>query len=84
MKAVIESISVVVDAIESHIKEIITSGALKPGQQLPSERDLQKQSASPPAAKRSPCQARLQALGLIRIHHGKGARSWKTTRARRR
>ncbi len=71
MKAVIESISVV-DAIESHIKEIITSGKLKPGQQLPSERDLQKQLGVSRLPLREAL-ARLQALGLIRIHHGKGA-----------
>ena len=71
MKAVIESISVV-DAIETHIKEIITSGKLKPGQQLPSERDLQKQLGVSRLPLREAL-ARLQALGLIRIHHGKGA-----------
>ena len=71
MKPVIESISVV-DAIEAHIKGVITSGSLKPGQQLPSERDLQKQLGVSRLPLREAL-ARLQALGLIRIHHGKGA-----------
>ena len=71
LKSVIESISVV-DAIEAHIKGVIMSGALKPGEQLPSERDLQKQLGVSRLPLREAL-ARLQALGLIRIHHGKGA-----------
>jgi DNA-binding FadR family transcriptional regulator len=67
----IESVSVV-DAIERRIKELIANGTLKPGQQLPSERNLQAQLGVSRLPLREAL-ARLQALGLIRIRHGKGA-----------
>lgn len=71
MNNLIESVSVV-DAIERRIKELIASGVLKPGQQLPSERELQAQLGVSRLPLREAL-ARLQALGLIRIRHGKGA-----------
>ena len=71
MNMLIESVSVV-DAIEERIKEMIASGTLKPGQQLPSERNLQAQLGVSRLPLREAL-ARLQALGLIRIRHGKGA-----------
>lgn len=71
MNTLIESVSVV-DAIERRIKELIASGTLKPGQQLPSERNLQTQLGVSRLPLREAL-ARLQALGLIRIRHGKGA-----------
>jgi len=71
VNTLIESISVV-DAIERRIKELIAGGTLKPGQQLPSERQLQTQLGVSRLPLREAL-ARLQALGLIRIRHGKGA-----------
>lgn len=71
MNNLIESVSVV-DAIERRIKELIANGTLKPGQQLPSERNLQAQLGVSRLPLREAL-ARLQALGLIRIRHGKGA-----------
>jgi DNA-binding FadR family transcriptional regulator len=67
----IESVSVV-DAIESRIKGMIRGGELKPGDQLPSERELQSQMSVSRLPLREAL-ARLQALGLINIRHGKGA-----------
>ena len=67
----IESVSVV-DAIESRIKQMLVSGKLEPGQRLPSERNLQNQLGVSRLPLREAL-ARLQALGLIRIRHGKGA-----------
>jgi len=71
MGALIESVTVV-DAVERHIKELIASGALKPGEQMPSERELQAELGVSRLPLREAL-ARLQALGLIRIRHGKGA-----------
>jgi GntR family transcriptional repressor for pyruvate dehydrogenase complex len=62
----------VVDAIEARIKEMIMSGKSKPGDQLPSERVLQSQLGVSRLPLREAL-ARLQALGLISIRHGKGA-----------
>ena len=71
MSNLIESVSVV-DAIESRIKQMISDGLLIPGQQLPSERELQAELGVSRLPLREAL-ARLQALGLIRIRHGKGA-----------
>jgi GntR family transcriptional regulator, transcriptional repressor for pyruvate dehydrogenase complex len=71
MKSLIESVSVV-DAIERRIKQMIAKGLLVPGQQLPSERELQAELGVSRLPLREAL-ARLQALGLIRIRHGKGA-----------
>lgn len=71
MDKAIQSVSIV-DAIESRLKEMIASGTLEPGQQLPSERELQGSLGVSRLPLREAL-ARLQALGLIRIRHGKGA-----------
>ncbi len=71
MNPIIESVSVV-DAIERHIKDMISGGLIKPGDQLPSERELQVELSVSRLPLREAL-ARLQALGLIRIRHGKGA-----------
>lgn len=71
MDAFIESVSVV-DAVERRIKGLISSGRIKPGDQLPSERELQNELGVSRLPLREAL-ARLQALGLIRIRHGKGA-----------
>lgn len=71
MDAIIESVSVV-DAVERRIKDLISSGRIKPGDQLPSERELQNELGVSRLPLREAL-ARLQALGLIRIRHGKGA-----------
>jgi GntR family transcriptional repressor for pyruvate dehydrogenase complex len=71
MSLLIESVTVV-DAIERHIKKLIATGVLKPGHQLPSERELQLELRVSRLPLREAL-ARLQALGLIRIRHGKGA-----------
>lgn len=62
----------VVDVIEKRIKEMIISGNLVPGQQLPSERHLQEQLNVSRIPLREAL-ARLHALGLVNIHQGKGA-----------
>jgi GntR family transcriptional regulator, transcriptional repressor for pyruvate dehydrogenase complex len=67
----VRSVSIV-DAIESRVKEMIVTGVLKPGEQLPSERELQESLGVSRLPLREAL-ARLQALGLIRIRHGKGA-----------
>ncbi len=69
--AIIESFSVV-DAIERRIKGMISGGLIRPGNQLPSERELQNELGVSRLPLREAL-ARLQALGLIRIRHGKGA-----------
>jgi len=61
-----------VDAIERQLKNMIAQGQIMPGAQLPSERDLQVQLGVSRLPLREAL-ARLQALGLIRIRHGKGA-----------
>lgn len=71
MESTIESVSVV-DAIEQRVKDMISSGALNPGDRLPSERELQAKLGVSRLPLREAL-ARLQALGLIRIRHGKGA-----------
>ncbi len=71
MSTLIKSVSVV-DAIEIRIKQMVSNGMLKPGEQLPSERELQAELGVSRLPLREAL-ARLQALGLIRIRHGKGA-----------
>jgi len=67
----IERISTV-DAIVNYVKRQIEDGTLKPGAQLPSERVLQRQLDVSRFALREAL-AKLSALGIIRIAHGKGA-----------
>jgi GntR family transcriptional repressor for pyruvate dehydrogenase complex len=67
----IKSVSIV-DAIEGHLKTMIVNGELKPGQKLPSERELQDSLGVSRLPLREAL-ARLQALGLIQIRHGKGS-----------
>ena len=61
-----------VDAIENYLKAQIEEGALKPGEQLPSERALQEILGVSRFTLREAL-ARLSALGIISIAHGKGA-----------
>ena len=61
-----------VDAIENYLKAQIEQGALKPGEQLPSERSLQEILGVSRFTLREAL-ARLSALGIISIAHGKGA-----------
>ncbi len=61
-----------VDAIETYLKTQIEEGALKPGEQLPSERTLQELLGVSRFTLREAL-ARLSALGIISIAHGKGA-----------
>lgn len=60
------------EAIVESLKERITSGEFEPGAQFPSEQQLQKQYAISRLTLREAL-ARLAALGIIRIQHGKGA-----------
>ncbi len=60
------------EAIVNHFREAIAAGELAPGEKLPSERQLQKSLGVSRLALREGM-ARLSALGLIRVHHGKGA-----------
>ena len=69
--AKIEKISTV-DAIVNYIKSQIEDGTLKPGDQLPSERLLQSQLDVSRFALREAL-AKLSALGILHIAHGKGA-----------
>lgn len=59
------------DAVVNHIKKQIEDGILKPGERLPSERVLQQQLAVSRFTLREAL-ARLSALGIIKIIHGKG------------
>jgi DNA-binding FadR family transcriptional regulator len=61
-----------VDAVVNHIKARIASGHLPPDAKLPSERELQVQLGVSRFTLREGL-ARLQALGLLRIEHGRGA-----------
>ena len=70
MSELIKSVSIV-DAIENHLKQMIVDGNLEPGQRLPSERELQDTLGVSRLPLREAL-ARLEALGLIRIRHGKG------------
>ena len=60
------------EAVVNHFKELLESGELHPGDQLPSERELQASLAVSRFSLREGL-ARLSALGIIRIVHGKGA-----------
>ena len=62
----------VVDATVSYIKQQIVEGAIKPGEQLPSERALQELLGVSRFTLREAL-ARLSALGIVEITHGKGA-----------
>ncbi|MBW1646760.1 MAG: FadR family transcriptional regulator [Deltaproteobacteria bacterium] len=61
-----------VDAVVNHIKAQIAAGHLPPDAKLPSERELQGQLGVSRFTLREGL-ARLQALGLLRIEHGRGA-----------
>ena len=61
-----------VDATAEYLKKQIEEGRLKPGQQLPSERTLQEELGVSRFTLREAL-ARLSALGIIEIAHGKGA-----------
>lgn len=61
-----------VDAVVNHIKAQIATGHLTPDAKLPSERALQRQLGVSRFTLREGL-ARLQALGLLRIEHGRGA-----------
>jgi len=62
----------VVDATVTYIKKQIVDGAIKPGEQLPSERTLQELLGVSRFTLREAL-ARLSALGIVEITHGKGA-----------
>jgi len=62
----------VVDATVAYIKKQIAEGVLKPGEQLPSERALQELLGVSRFTLREAL-ARLSALGIVEITHGKGA-----------
>lgn len=59
-------------AIVEHLKDRIRAGEYAPGTLLPSERELQEQLRVSRLAVREGL-ARLSALGIIRVAHGKGA-----------
>lgn len=59
-------------AIVEHLKDRIQAGEFAPGSLLPSERELQEQLGVSRLAVRESL-ARLSALGIIRVAHGKGA-----------
>jgi len=61
-----------VDATAEYLKKQIENGRLKPGEQLPSERTLQEELGVSRFTLREAL-ARLSALGIIEIAHGKGA-----------
>ncbi len=60
------------EAIVKHLMEAIANGDYAPGEKLPSERRLQEMLGVGRLALREGM-ARLSALGIISIHHGKGA-----------
>ena len=59
------------EAVFLHLKNAIANGALKPGDALPSERELQAELGVSRISLREGL-ARLSALGLIVVSHGKG------------
>lgn len=61
-----------VDATANYLKKQIEEGVLEPGEQLPSERTLQEILGVSRFTLREAL-ARLSALGIIEIEHGKGA-----------
>ena len=60
------------EVVVNYFRKEIESGNLKPGLQLPSERVLQKQFGISRFSLREGL-ARLSALGIIQIQHGKGS-----------
>ncbi|MFC1763959.1 FadR/GntR family transcriptional regulator [Planctomycetota bacterium] len=62
----------IAEATMNHIVERIRMGDFGPGDRLPSERDMQEQLGVGRLALREAL-ARLSALGIIRVDHGKGA-----------
>ncbi|MBN1670200.1 MAG: FadR family transcriptional regulator [Kiritimatiellae bacterium] len=71
MQAAIRTVSTA-EAVVNHFRERIEAGALKPGDPLPSERILQRSLGISRFSLREGL-ARLSALGIITIRHGKGA-----------
>jgi len=67
----LETVSTV-DAAVNYIKKQIEDGVFKPGEQIPSERKLQQSLGISRYTLREAL-AKLSALGIIRIAHGKGA-----------
>ena len=61
-----------VDAAVNYIKKQIEDGVFKPGEQIPGERKLQESLGISRYTLREAL-AKLSALGIIRISHGKGA-----------
>jgi GntR family transcriptional regulator, transcriptional repressor for pyruvate dehydrogenase complex len=61
-----------VEAIVEHMLERIRSGEFLPGDRLPSERDLQREIGVGRLSLREAL-ARLNALGVIRVDHGRGS-----------
>lgn len=60
------------EAIVNQILEMIQNGTYGPGTQLPSERELQERFGVSRLSLREAL-ARLSALGIVRVQHGKGA-----------
>ncbi|MEM9161291.1 MAG: FadR/GntR family transcriptional regulator [Verrucomicrobiota bacterium] len=60
------------EAVFIHLKKLIVGGELKPGDALPSERELQATLGVSRISLREGL-ARMSALGLISVAHGKGA-----------
>lgn len=71
MATVLQRISTA-EAVCNHFREAIARGELKPGEALPSERKLQESFGISRFSLREGL-ARLNALGLIEIRHGRGA-----------
>ncbi len=61
------------EAVAKHLMQRIRAGEFGPGDAFPSERDLQEQLGVGRLSVREGL-ARLSALGIIRVDHGKGAR----------
>jgi len=61
------------EAVVNHFSELIQKGQLGPGDKLPSERILQEELGISRFSLREGL-AKLEALGIIEIRHGKGAR----------
>jgi GntR family transcriptional repressor for pyruvate dehydrogenase complex len=58
-------------AVARYLKELILSGELKPGQQIPSERELQGRLSISRLPLREGIKM-LEARGILRVQHGKG------------
>ena len=59
------------EAVFRHLKDRIRNGELQPGDSLPSERELQAELGVSRISLREGL-ARLSALGLVEVSHGKG------------